>query len=212
MSGLARWSEAPTTSSTGYFCHPLGYGRRDDLPGLRRYLQPAPRRIEPCPMPHLFGRWATTGILPLPKWESSAVRFGPLALPSMVRPRHHRLRIQCTVSDASVTRSRRRADQAKARPAETKPPVWTEPATEPVAFEDLFVWIALGDDLQDLDRLDRTEIPKELHRKRSTAERRRVYSAEEKYIVKVGLDGQFSDEKRTSWSFLEPRRATSCTS
>ena len=129
MSGLARWSEAPTTSSTGYFCHPLGYGRRDDLPGLRRYLQPAPRRIEPCPMPHLFGRWATTGILPLPKWESSAVRFGPLALPSMVRPRHHRLRIQCTVSDASVTRSRRRADQAKARPAETKPPVWTEPAS-----------------------------------------------------------------------------------
>ena len=59
----------------------------------------------------------------------------------------------------------------------------------------------MGDDLQDLDRLDRTEIPKELRRVRSTPARRRVYSAEEKYIVKVGLDGQFSDVKRIELEF-----------
>ena len=137
LSGLARWSEAPTISSTGYFCHPLGRGRR--ILKSRTFLAPAPRRVEPCPMPHLFGHFHTmVGILPLPKWESSAVRFGPLALPSMVRPRHHRFRIRCTVSLGSVVRSRRRADQAatKRRGRRDRKLVWEGPAVEPVDFLD----------------------------------------------------------------------------
>jgi hypothetical protein len=145
-------------------------------------------------------------MLPLPKWESSAVHFAPRVLPWMSRPRHHRLRSRCTVSPESAVRSRLRADQvARSRGGQaTRPvvdPVWKAPAEKPVEFEKQFVWVLYDHDLQDLDRLDKTEIPKELRGKRSIASRQRVYTAEEKYIVKVGNEGQFSEDKHDDLSF-----------
>ena len=45
-----------------------------------------------------YARKRVETILPLPKWESSTVHFGPRALPWMLRPRQHRFRIRCAVS------------------------------------------------------------------------------------------------------------------
>ena len=151
-------------------------------------------------------------MLPLPKWESSAVHFGPRALPWMLRPRQHRFRIRCTVSPESVVRSRLRADQAVRPPAEVKP-VWKAPAEKPVAFEDLFIWFAYDHELPDEDRLDKTEIPKELHGVRSIPTRQRVYTAEEKLHRRGrGRGAVLRETSATSWSSLVPRRARSGTS
>jgi hypothetical protein len=210
---FAQWTEAPAANSDGhYFCHDLGRGfktsrtRKVASGNIReRYrVAPEPQRREPCPMPHLVGHFRTRieATLPLPRWRNSAVLFGHL--PPWKYPRHSPDQTY-NVSDASVVRSRLRADQAAAaaaapRPAETKP-VWKAPTEKPVAFEDQFVWVLYDHDLQDLNRLDKTEIPKELRGVRSIASRQRVYTAEEKNIVKVGLDGQFSKDKRDE---LEP--------
>jgi hypothetical protein len=83
------------------------------------------------------------------------------------------------------------------RPAEAKP-VWTKPAEKPVDFEDLFLWVLYDAELADLDRLDKTVIPKELRGVRSIPSRQRVYTAEEKYIIAVGRAGQFSNDKRVA--------------
>ena len=91
-------------------------------------------------------------ILPLPKWESSAVHFGSRALPWMLLPRQHRFRIRCTVSPESVVRSRLRADQAVRPPAEVKP-VWQEPAVEPVDF--LTQWDLFFDARFDDEQVDK---------------------------------------------------------
>ena len=147
-------------------------------------------------MPHLFGYFgARVGILPLPTWRDSTVRFRQL--PPWKYPRRGQ---PCSVSDASVVRSRLRADQAVRSPAKSDP-AWQAPAEKPVAFEDQFVWVVYDHDLQDLDRLDKTVIPKELHRARSIAQRRRVYTAEERYIIAVGQAGQFSKDKYDDLSF-----------
>ena len=198
LSGLARWSAAPSINAGYYFCRDLGRGRR--ILQSRTFFAPVPRRIEPCPVPHLFGHFSTrTGILPLPKWGNSTVRFS--RLPPWKYPRRDPERL-FNVSDASVVRSRFRAEcvATAPRPAETKP-TWTKPAEKPVDFEKQFIWVLYDHDLQDLDRLDKTEIPKELRGVRSIASRQRGYTAEENYIVKVGLDGQFSKDKRDE---LEP--------
>ena len=154
-------------------------------------------------MPHLFGHFrARVGTLPLPKWGNAVVQFAQL--PPWKYPRCGRT---CSVSDASVIRARTRANQARAdraapRPAAVKPgPVWTKPAEKPVAFEDLFLWVLYDAELADLERLDKGEIPKELHRVRSIPERQRIYTAEERYIIAVGQAGQFSEDKHDDLSF-----------
>ena len=112
----------------------------------------------------------------------------------MLRPRQHRFHIRCTVSPESVVRSRLRADQAVRPPAEVKP-VWKGPAVEPVDFLtqcDLF----FDEKMQDETRLDKEQIDKEMRDVVSVAFRRRVYTAEELYIIDVGDRGQFSNDKR----------------
>jgi hypothetical protein len=127
-------------------------------------------------------------ILPLPKWQSSAVHFGPRAVPEMSRPRHHRFRPRCTVSDASVTRSRRRAEAP--RPAEVKP-AWKRPgAAEPVAFVTQFDML-MDDELQDITRLDDEQVDKDMFRA-TVAERRRIYSDDELATVERWHKGLFS--------------------
>jgi hypothetical protein len=193
MSALARWSAPPVVCEAGrYSCHDLGYA------GLHHWSA-APSVPIGCRY-FCDDRGYDRDELPLPKWESSAVRFAPRVLPEMSRPRRHRLRIQCTVSSVSVVRSRVRADRAVPAPVKIDA-IWTKPAEKPVAFEDLFIWFAYDHDLSDEDRLDKTEIPKELRGVRSIPSRQRAYSAEERYIVKVGDEGQFSNVKRVELEF-----------
>jgi hypothetical protein len=183
MSALACWSAPPIMCKAGrYSCHDLGYA------GLH-HCSPVS-----CDDDDRIDQ------LPLPKWKSSAVRFAPRVLPLMSRPRRHRFRIRCTVSPASVIRSRRRADQAR-RPLAQVETIWKAPAERSPAFEDLFIWFAYDHDLSDDERLDKTEIPKELRGVRSIPSRQRAYSAEELYIVKVGDEGQFSNVKRVELEF-----------
>ena len=109
-----------------------------------------------------------------------------------------------SVSDASVVRSRLRADQAAIKrggQSDQPEPAWKAPAEKRVDFGDQFLWVLYDAELADLERLDKTVIPKELHRVRSIAQRQRVYTAEEKYIVKVGDEGQFSQNKFDDLSF-----------
>jgi hypothetical protein len=179
---LAQWSVAPTTTKlAGYFCRPIGR---------------VPRRCEPCSTPHLFGyfRARTDGTLPaLPKWRDSAVRFSKL--PPWQHPRRA---ISVNVSDASVIRSRLRADQAVPRPADAEP-VWTRPPEEPVDF--LTQWDMFFD----------AEFQDKAHP--TVALQRRVYGEQERAEI-ARASGAFSQIKYEAgpfWSgrvgFLEERAA-----
>ena len=198
LSGLAHWSAALAANNAGYLCEPLRRGRRV-LPEWRysvvRFGLPPWKHPRHSPDETFFAPGVPAATLPLPKWGDAAVRFAQL--PPWKYPRRGPA---ICVSDASVVRARARADQAVRPPAEVKP-VWQAPAEEPVAFEDLFLWVLNDAELADLDRLDKTVIPKELRRMRSIPSRQRVYTAEEKYIIEVGISGQFSNDKRVE---LEP--------
>jgi hypothetical protein len=173
-SALAQWSEAPTTrNARRHFCHDLGCGfknsrnRKVVASGEIReqyHFAPVPYRREPCPLPHLFNHFRTRiaeTILPLPRWRDSTVRFSEL--PPWKFPRRSPDEM-FNVSDASVIRSRCRADRAAAMPRPTEAdPVWKDPATQPVDF--ITQYLVLMDD--------------ELRDKMSVASQCRVYSAEE---------------------------------
>ena len=182
------WFAATTATNKFMAAHFRGYVKRDGGPcGNNPQMRVLMADLFPVTRP----------------WTSPVVHFAPRVLPEMVRPRRHRHRIRCAVSDASVTRARVRADQARraARAAPGPAAVWQAPAEKPVAFEDQFLWVLYDAELADLDRLDKTVIPKELHRVRSIAQRRRVYTAEERYIIAVGQAGQFSEDKHDDLSF-----------
>jgi hypothetical protein len=193
MTALARWSGPPIICEAGrYSYHDLGYA------GLHHW-SPAPTCVT---VGHRYSCDDEDRIdeLPLPKWESSAVHFAPRVLPWMSRPRRRRFRIQCTVSPASVARARIRADRGVRPPAEAEP-VWQEPYVEPVPFTDprsgTGQWEMFFDEkLQDETRLDKEQIDKERRDVVSVASRRRVYTAEEIYILYIGDRGQFSEMKR----------------
>jgi hypothetical protein len=221
---FAQWTEA-RASSTGYcFCHGLGYGfkssrtrkvdtssslypwRTDHSGEIReRYrVAPAPPRREPCPAPHLFGHFRIrTAIILLPKWGNSAVRFSKL--PPWKHPRYDPARL-FSVSDASVVRSRFRADQAATTPppAEVKS-VWQEPTTEPVDYATRFEMM-LDEELQDDTRIDDEQADEEM-RGLTVAVRRRTYSSEELATTARWDRGLFSQVKYDGGPFLEERVA-----
>ena len=160
------------------------------VPQISRAGAAADRAVPDAASVRSFPRKA--GTLPLPKWGNAAVQFAQL--PPWKYPRRGTVisvRVRRIGDPLAAPELTGRCDhrQKSSRYGQA-------PAEKPVAFEDQFLWVLYDAELADLDRLDKTEIPKELHRVRSIPERQRVYTAEEQYIIAVGQAGQFSKDKR----------------